>query len=149
MSWSHWLAGNCTCCLWLHVKLRERWSLWTFSRKRRPSVFWVNAVRMDVSSKTKLKQQLKFSYKSFPGSSQFADGSSPSGFTCGLNRNHGERIQTQLKWFTIQAVSTQGAAVFLSYWFTPAMMLICNTVGVNCLNREFKGENRQDLDLGL
>lgn len=60
----------------------------------------MNAVRMDVSSKTRLKQQLKFSYESFPGSSQFADGSSPSGFTCGLDRNHGERIQTRLKQHT-------------------------------------------------
>ncbi|XP_070758985.1 glutathione hydrolase 7-like [Enoplosus armatus] len=43
---------------------------------------------MDVSPETKLNQQLTFSYKSFAGSSQLADGSSPSDFTCDLNKNH-------------------------------------------------------------
>lgn len=69
----------------------------------------LNAVRMDVSSKTKLNQQLAFSYKSFAGSSQLADDSSPSGFTCGLDRNYGERMV---------------------YKFT-----ICNNVAINCLIR--------------
>ncbi len=46
---------------------------------------------MDVTSETKLNQQQTFTYKSFAGSSGLADGSSPSDFTCDLNKNHGER----------------------------------------------------------
>lgn len=45
---------------------------------------------MDVCSKTKLNQDLAFTNESFAGSSQCADGSSPSGVSCDLNRNQGE-----------------------------------------------------------
>ncbi|XP_044076092.1 glutathione hydrolase 7-like isoform X2 [Siniperca chuatsi] len=43
---------------------------------------------MEVSPETKLNQQLTFSYKSFAGSFQLTDGSSPSDFTCDLNKKH-------------------------------------------------------------
>ncbi|KAM9362194.1 glutathione hydrolase 7-like [Symphorus nematophorus] len=52
---------------------------------------------MDVSPETKLNQQPRLSYSSFAGSSQSADGSSPSDFTCDLNKNHGERSTKDLK----------------------------------------------------
>ncbi|CAK6958369.1 glutathione hydrolase 7-like [Scomber scombrus] len=46
---------------------------------------------MEVSSDTKLNKQLTLkSYKSFGGSSQSADGLSPSDFTCESNKKHGE-----------------------------------------------------------
>ncbi|XP_054473509.1 glutathione hydrolase 7-like isoform X2 [Anoplopoma fimbria] len=43
-------------------------------------------MRMEVSPEAKLNKQLHFSYNSFAGSSQLADGSSD--FTCGLNKKH-------------------------------------------------------------
>lgn len=82
---------------------------------------------MDIWKKTGVKQQLMSNYKSSAGSSQFADGSPPSGFTCGLNRHHNERIHTQCKWLTNRAVSKQEAVLYISYGFTSAVMLICNT----------------------
>ncbi|XP_073324993.1 glutathione hydrolase 7-like isoform X2 [Pagrus major] len=43
---------------------------------------------MDVSPETKLNQQFTRGYKSFAGSTQLADGSSPSDFTWDLNKNY-------------------------------------------------------------
>ncbi|XP_033483531.1 glutathione hydrolase 7-like [Epinephelus lanceolatus] len=43
---------------------------------------------MDVSPGTKLNKQFPPGYNSFAGSLQLADGSSPSDFTCDLNKNH-------------------------------------------------------------
>ncbi|XP_044206210.1 glutathione hydrolase 7-like [Thunnus albacares] len=45
---------------------------------------------MEVSPETKLNKQSTFSYKSFGDSSQSADGSSPSDFTCDSNKKHVE-----------------------------------------------------------
>ena len=56
---------------------------------------WMNTVRMNVSPETKLNQQFTRGYKSCAGSTQLPDGSSPSDFTCDLNKNHGERKQTK------------------------------------------------------
>lgn len=50
---------------------------------------------MNISPETKLNNQSTHSYKSFAASSQLADGSPPTDFTCDLNKNYGESMQVK------------------------------------------------------
>lgn len=52
-------------------------------------------VEMNISPETKLNNQSACSYKSVAASVELADGSSPSDFTCDLNKNYGESTQVK------------------------------------------------------